>query len=157
MDYALGSLLRFHPPELKVVLSYDIACQFSKNLVERIKKLPPMLRFEVVALSMRFVIPKLHILGHQMSCQLLYNLAYLLGMARTDGESVERGWAHLGPLATSLRQMGPGSAADTQRAVSNGAGSSPAVTLYSASSRLTSTSSWSCPTTPTIQAAPISG
>ncbi|KAL1741828.1 hypothetical protein HDZ31DRAFT_66538 [Schizophyllum fasciatum] len=113
MDYALGSLLRFHPPELKVVLSYDIACQFSKNLVERIKKLPPMLRFEVVALSMRFVIPKLHILGHQMSCQLLYNLAYLLGMARTDGESVERGWAHLGPLATSLRQMGPGSAADT--------------------------------------------
>ncbi|KAL1687734.1 hypothetical protein GGG16DRAFT_22005, partial [Schizophyllum commune] len=29
------------------------------------------------------------------------------------GKGVERGWAHLGPLGTSLRQMGPGSAADT--------------------------------------------
>ncbi|KAL1724918.1 hypothetical protein EV714DRAFT_240356 [Schizophyllum commune] len=113
MDYALGSLLRFHSPQLKVVLSYDIACQFSKNLQERVDKLPPALRFVALARTMRFVVPKLHILGHQVACQLLYNIAYLFGGARTDGEGVERGWAHLGPLGVSLRQMGPGSAADT--------------------------------------------
>ncbi|KAL1740792.1 hypothetical protein HDZ31DRAFT_67576 [Schizophyllum fasciatum] len=113
MDYALASLLKSHSPDLKVILSYDIACQFSKNLVERIKKLPPLLRFEVVALTMRFVVPKLHILGHQLACQLMFNIAYMFGGARTDGEGVERPWAHLGPLGTSLRQMGPGSAADT--------------------------------------------
>ncbi|KAL1698878.1 hypothetical protein EV121DRAFT_296717 [Schizophyllum commune] len=113
MDYVLASLLKFHSPLLKVVLSYDIACQFSRNLVERIKKLPPLLRFEAVARTMRFVVPKLHILGHQLACQLLFNIAYLFGGARTDGEGVERGWAHLGPLGVSLRQMGPGSAADT--------------------------------------------
>ncbi|TRM55258.1 hypothetical protein BD626DRAFT_553106 [Schizophyllum amplum] len=113
MDYALASLLKFHSPLLKVILSYDIACQFSKNLVERVKKLPPLLRFVAVARTMRFVIPKLHILGHRLVCQLLFNLAYLFGGARTDGEGVERPWAHLGPLGTSLRQMGPGTAADT--------------------------------------------
>ncbi|KAL1749892.1 hypothetical protein FB107DRAFT_280174 [Schizophyllum commune] len=113
MDYALGSLLVHQSPRLKVLLSYDIACQFSKNLLERIDKLPEWLQFTEVARSMRFVVPKLHILGHKMACQLLYNIAYLLGGARTDGEGVERPWAHLGPLGTSLRQMGPGSAADT--------------------------------------------
>ncbi|KAL1740388.1 hypothetical protein HDZ31DRAFT_85463 [Schizophyllum fasciatum] len=113
MDYALGSLLKNHNPALKVILSYDIACQFSKNLIDRVKRLPPMLRFKAVALTMRFVVPKLHILGHRSACQLLFNIAYLFGGARTDGEGVERPWAHLGPLGTSLRQMGPGSAADT--------------------------------------------
>jgi hypothetical protein len=44
-----------------------------------------------------------------------------------------------------------------QRAVSNGAISSTASTLYSASSRETSTSSCNWPTTPTIHCAPISG
>ncbi|KAL1658890.1 hypothetical protein GGF50DRAFT_131419 [Schizophyllum commune] len=113
MDYALGSLLYHHDPALNIILSYDIACQFYKNLVDRIKKLPVRLRFEAVALTMRFVIPKLHILGHRAACQLMFNIAYLFGGARTDGEGVERPWAHLGPLGTALRQMGPGSAADT--------------------------------------------
>ncbi|KAI5823238.1 hypothetical protein K523DRAFT_255521, partial [Schizophyllum commune Tattone D] len=113
MDYALASALLHHSKRLSFVLSYDIACQFSKNLVDRIKKLPGLLRYDAVAKTMRFVVPKLHILGHKMACQLFFNLAYLLGGARTDGEGVERPWAYLGLLGASLRQMGPGSAADT--------------------------------------------
>ncbi|TRM60680.1 hypothetical protein BD626DRAFT_549440 [Schizophyllum amplum] len=113
MDYVLASILKGRSPLLKVILSYDIACQFSKNLVERIKLLPPLLRFEPIARTMRFVIPKLHIHGHKLWCQLFFSFLYLFGGARTDGEGVERPWAHLGPLGTSLRQMGPGSAADT--------------------------------------------
>ncbi|KAE9397045.1 hypothetical protein BT96DRAFT_823805, partial [Gymnopus androsaceus JB14] len=36
-------------------------------------------------------------------------LNWLWGAGRTNGEGVERGWAHLGLIATSTRDMGPGS------------------------------------------------
>ena len=113
MDYIAMSALLRHGPHGDLMYSYDIACQFYKNLLDRIKKLPPLLRFDIVARTMRFVVPKLHILGHKLACQLLFNIAYLLGGARTDGEGVERPWAALGLLGTSLRVMGPGSASDT--------------------------------------------
>ncbi|KAL1724984.1 hypothetical protein EV714DRAFT_277963 [Schizophyllum commune] len=112
-DYAVGSLLRHHSPALRLLLSYDIACQYSKNFEERVKKLPPLVRFKLAFAWVRFVIPKLHIHGHRIACQLLYNLAWTWGVGRTDGEGVERPWSFLGALGASLRQMGPGSAADT--------------------------------------------
>ncbi|KAG1846540.1 hypothetical protein F4604DRAFT_1688355 [Suillus subluteus] len=34
------------------------------------------------------------------------------GMARTDGEAIERGWSNMNPVATSTREMGPGSRRD---------------------------------------------
>lgn len=35
------------------------------------------------------------------------------GVGRTDGEAPERGWSHINPVATSTREMGPGSRRDT--------------------------------------------
>lgn len=112
-DYIVGSLLRHHSPKLRLLLSYDIACQYSKNFEERLRKLPPLVRFKLAFAWVRFVIPKLHIHGHRIACQLLFNLAWTHGVGRTDGEGVERPWSFLGALGASLRQMGPGSAADT--------------------------------------------
>ncbi|KAL1738360.1 hypothetical protein HDZ31DRAFT_11248, partial [Schizophyllum fasciatum] len=112
-DYAVGSLLRHHSPALRLLLSYDICCQYSKNFGERIQKLPALVRFKLAYAFVRFVIPKLHIHGHKLECQLLFNLNWTWGVGRTDGEGVERPWGFLGPLGTSLRQMGPGSATDT--------------------------------------------
>ncbi|KAI5885767.1 uncharacterized protein SCHCODRAFT_01205560 [Schizophyllum commune H4-8] len=112
-DYALGSLLRHHSAALRLVLSYDICCQYSKKFKERMSQLPPLVRFKLAFAYVRFVIPKLHIHGHKLACQLLFNLNWTLGVARTDGEGVERPWSFLGILCASLRQMGPGSAADT--------------------------------------------
>ncbi|KAG1838502.1 hypothetical protein C8R48DRAFT_622193, partial [Suillus tomentosus] len=34
------------------------------------------------------------------------------GMAQTDGEAIERGWSNMNPVATSTREMGPGSRRD---------------------------------------------
>ncbi|KAJ7732486.1 hypothetical protein DFH07DRAFT_968418 [Mycena maculata] len=93
-------------------ISYDICCQWSKNLVERLKKLPPGLRLTIV-LQLVFLIPKLHIYGHKLLCQLLFSLNFTRGSARTDGEGIERPWANIGPVATSTREMGPGSRSDT--------------------------------------------
>jgi hypothetical protein len=59
------------------------------------------------------VIPKLHIYGCKLVCQLFYSLNYTPGAARTDGEGIERPWANIGPVATSTREMGPGARHDT--------------------------------------------
>lgn len=109
MDYAYASLLRHHDEALTKVTSYDIACQWSKKVITRVKALPSLVRCDLSKQDIRFVIPKLHIHGHQLSCQLEYSLNWLRGAARTDGEGIERPWAHLGPIATSTRDMGPGS------------------------------------------------
>ncbi|KAJ7912877.1 hypothetical protein B0H13DRAFT_1874455 [Mycena leptocephala] len=90
MDYIVASLMRHHNPLLPVF--------FLLNLV-----------FNLV----RFIIPKLHIYGHKLLCQLLYSLNYTLGAARTDREGIERPWANVGPVATSTREMGPGGCQDT--------------------------------------------
>ncbi|TRM55168.1 hypothetical protein BD626DRAFT_579315 [Schizophyllum amplum] len=114
-DYALASLLRHHDKDLYIILSYDICCQYSKQLACRLAayQFPPGFRVELDEARIRFVIPKLHIHGHKLLCQLLFNLNWTCGCARTDGEGVERPWAAFGALGTSLRAMGPGSASDT--------------------------------------------
>ncbi|KAF8210728.1 hypothetical protein K438DRAFT_1535800, partial [Mycena galopus ATCC 62051] len=99
MDYCVASLLRHICLLLFIVFSYDICCQWSKHLVERLKNLPPHVRFVLVQALVHFVIPKLHIYGHKMLCQLLFSLNYLLNAARTDGEGIERPWANIGPVA----------------------------------------------------------
>ncbi|KAJ7595933.1 hypothetical protein C8J56DRAFT_1001776 [Mycena floridula] len=78
-----------------------------------LKELPALVRFKVVLSLFQWVIPKLHILGHKVACQLAFNLNYMLGAARMDGEGVERPWANIGPVATSTREMGPGHHHDT--------------------------------------------
>ncbi|KAJ7589417.1 hypothetical protein C8J56DRAFT_1049073 [Mycena floridula] len=86
---------------------------FYKNFVTRVKELPALVRFKVVWSLFHWVIPKLHILGHKVACQLAFNLNYMLGAARTDGEGVERPWANIGPVVTSTQEMGPGHRHDT--------------------------------------------
>ena len=99
----------------KVVLSYDICCQYSKQLADCLASydFPHGFRVELAEDRIRFVIPKLHIHGHKLFCQLLFNLNWTCGCGRTDGEGVERPWAALGALGARLRVMGPGSASDT--------------------------------------------
>ncbi|KAJ3765551.1 hypothetical protein FB446DRAFT_709371 [Lentinula raphanica] len=110
MDYAFASFLRHHDPSLTKVVSYDIACQWHKNVIRQVKSLPSLIACDLGLQKLKFVIPKLHIHGHQLSCQLKFLLNWLWGAGRTDGEGVERPWAHLGPIASSTtRDMGPGS------------------------------------------------
>lgn len=107
MDYAFACLLLFINVVLHIVISYDIMCQWSVHLLERLKNLPGNLATSISPDRSTCVIPKLHILGHKAQCQVRYSLN------RSDGEGIERPWAHLGPVATSTREMGPGSRHDT--------------------------------------------
>ncbi|KAJ7018738.1 hypothetical protein C8F04DRAFT_976786 [Mycena alexandri] len=113
MDWVFSAIMRWKDPRLPKVISYDIICQWFQKLFERLRNMPATVRFVIVMTLFRFVIPKLHIHSHTLACQLLFSLNFLLGAGQTDGEGIERPWANLGGVATSTREMGPGSRRDT--------------------------------------------
>ncbi|KAF7311491.1 CxC2 domain-containing protein [Mycena kentingensis (nom. inval.)] len=115
MDYIFLSFIRHLLPLLWLIISYDIACQWSKNIRERLMNLPSSLRlaaiFKILDMA-RFAIPKMHIKGHIVLCQVLFAIGLLPGGGQLDGEGVERPWSMVGGVAASTRASGPGSRAD---------------------------------------------
>lgn len=109
MDYIYLSSLRQNAPR-KVVTSYDIVCQWIRNLQERCDIYPPNLLNEF---DIDYLIPKFHLNAHQLSCHTTYSFNYTPNVGRTDGEAPERGWAAMNPVANSTKEMGPGSRRDT--------------------------------------------
>ncbi|KAJ7894472.1 hypothetical protein B0H14DRAFT_3426880 [Mycena olivaceomarginata] len=113
MDWIFACILLHIDPRLRKIISYDIVCQWWKNLRNRLKSLPPRIRLVLVMALLRFVIPKMHIKGHLPECQTTYSLNYVPGSGQTCGEGIERPWAHIGGVGPSTREMGPGSWEDT--------------------------------------------
>ncbi|KAJ7018432.1 hypothetical protein C8F04DRAFT_1277733 [Mycena alexandri] len=68
----------------ELFVSYDIACQWHKNIWERMKTF-----------------------DHE-ACNILFSFHLTRFVGMTDGEAPERGWAMLNPLASSTAEMGPG-------------------------------------------------
>ncbi|KAF7313769.1 CxC2 domain-containing protein [Mycena chlorophos] len=112
MDYLFASALRHLHRLLRLLASYDIVCQWSKRIFERLAALPHLIRIVLVRQFIRFVVPKLHILGHTDECRKKYNLNYVPGSGQTDAEGIERAWAGAARMAASTRQMGPGARSD---------------------------------------------
>ncbi|KII84055.1 hypothetical protein PLICRDRAFT_671736 [Plicaturopsis crispa FD-325 SS-3] len=113
MDWAFASMFKHQHPRQPTVVSYDIACQWHRNLEARLAALPPVVRLIVPSAIFWYAIPKLHIHSHIVKCQITYSFEWLAGAGRTDGEGIERAWANMGPVCTSTREMGPGSRHDT--------------------------------------------
>ncbi|KAK7018531.1 CxC2 domain-containing protein [Favolaschia claudopus] len=112
MDWIIAAILRWKHKRLRKLLSYDIICQWWKNLKSRLAQLPPLMRLHIVLELFQFVIPKMHIHAHLRLCQLLFSLNLTPGAGQTDGEGIERPWANIGGVASSTREMGPGSRYD---------------------------------------------
>ena len=96
-----------------IFVSYDIACQWSKNINKRAEKRPGYLNASIAVPMFTFLIPKFHLPGHGSPCQAMYSFNLNIGCARTDGEGIERGWSLMNPLGTATREMGPGGRQDT--------------------------------------------
>ncbi|EIW58987.1 uncharacterized protein TRAVEDRAFT_124302 [Trametes versicolor FP-101664 SS1] len=90
------------------LISYDIACQWSKLLLKHIAKFPDHIQINVPECSLSYAIPKLHIQSHIREGHLPYSLNYRKGIGRTDGEGPERHWWDIQPAAASTKVMGPG-------------------------------------------------
>ena len=107
MDYILASILHHHSTQLHKVLSYDITCQWSKYLPERLKALPWIVCPQSIG-SYVTVIPKLHINAHNPPCPMDYLLNYVNGASCTVSKAIECTHATTGLLSGSTKQMGPG-------------------------------------------------
>jgi hypothetical protein len=111
MDYFFLSSLKSNIPE-RLVVSYDIACQWSRNLLSRCGLYPsnPISSGDI---NVTYLVPKFHLPAHVAKCQIDYSFNLVPGVGRTDGEAPERGWAAANGVAMSTKEMGPGSRRDT--------------------------------------------
>jgi Kyakuja-Dileera-Zisupton transposase len=112
MDYLVIWTLTIDGP-IWVVISYDIACQWSINFPQRCERYGPELDPFEKGKIFTFLVPKFHLPAHILTCQVSYSFNNEPGVGRTEGEAPERGWSDSNGLAYSTREMGPGSRRDT--------------------------------------------
>ncbi|KAJ7271751.1 hypothetical protein C8J57DRAFT_1226330 [Mycena rebaudengoi] len=89
-------------------VSYDIACQWHKNIWERMKIFPMASQLRGSHRYIGWLVPKFHLPAHIELCNIQFSFLLTRYVGMTDGEAPERGWAHINHLATSTREMGPG-------------------------------------------------
>ncbi len=70
--------------------------------------LPPQTRDQII-----FLVPKFHLAAHIQKCQRERSFNKTRGVGRTDGEAPERTWASSNLVASSTKEMAPGSRRDT--------------------------------------------
>ncbi|KIK34338.1 hypothetical protein CY34DRAFT_98209 [Suillus luteus UH-Slu-Lm8-n1] len=112
MDYLFFSALRHTTVDI-LNISYDIACQWKKNLWHRMTSFPPSMQLNHNNKKITFFVPKFHLPAHIQQCQTRFSFNFTPGVGRTDGEAPERGWANINPVASSTKEMGPGARRDT--------------------------------------------
>ncbi|KAG1871548.1 hypothetical protein F4604DRAFT_1881169 [Suillus subluteus] len=113
MDYLFFSSMRSSHDIHVLNISYDIACQWNKNLWSCMSAFPHEYCIDNDNKLVTFLVPKFHLPAHIASCQTRFSFNFIKGVGQTDGEALERGWADINPIATSTREMGPGSRRDT--------------------------------------------
>ncbi|KAK0490177.1 hypothetical protein EDD18DRAFT_1109725 [Armillaria luteobubalina] len=99
MDFGYLSAVKCFDGIPQVVMSYDIACQWSINLDKRI---------EIYGDHILYLVPKFHLPGHIEECQEKYCMSFHTKVGNNDGEVPERGWAVSNGVAASTHEMGPG-------------------------------------------------
>lgn len=112
MDYIiLSSLIAIGL--LRIIITYDIACQWSRNFHKRVPEYPEHMQLDLERVEVRPAVPDFHIRAHGTDCQQVFTLAFLLHSGRTIGEEVETGWAHMGLAASSIQEMRPANRRET--------------------------------------------
>ncbi|KAG1845269.1 hypothetical protein C8R48DRAFT_750776 [Suillus tomentosus] len=112
-DLQKGESMRSSSDVSALNISYDIACQWSKHLWTRMSTFPHRYHIKHDQKAITFLVPKFHLPAHVAKCQSSFSFNFTKGVGRTDGEAPKRGWADINPIATSTREMGPGSRRDT--------------------------------------------
>ncbi|KAJ7884013.1 hypothetical protein B0H13DRAFT_1628846 [Mycena leptocephala] len=107
MDFILFSAL-LNSIILYLILSYNIACQYSKKFWERMTGLPTAMHLDPTKTNIWFKVPNFHILGHKWPCHSPFSFHWMWGAGKTDGEDVEQNWDFTNGAAGSTKMMGPG-------------------------------------------------
>ncbi|KAK7052688.1 CxC2 domain-containing protein [Favolaschia claudopus] len=107
MDFLLLSVLMgLHL--LLLVVSYDIACQYSQNFWDRMSKFSREWWLTVAPRNVRWKVPNFHLPAHKGKCHAPYSFHYMRGAGMTHGEGVEQNWSFSNGAAASTKLMGPG-------------------------------------------------
>src|SRR4051812_8407359 len=106
MDYFFLSSINRSIPD-RLVVSYDIACQWSRNLRDRCNIYPTNTISNSPDLDVTCLVPKFHLNAHIEKCRSDFSFNYEPHVGRTDGEAPERAWSDSNGLTTSTREMGP--------------------------------------------------
>ena len=97
---------------LRIIITYNIICQWSKHFRERMAEFPEGMQIPDTT-KVDVAIPGWHINAHGAKCRNNFNLSYMPGAGRTTGEDIETTWAGTNSLAPSVREMGPAARHDT--------------------------------------------
>lgn len=111
MDFAFLSAIR-NTLISRIAITYDIACQWTRNLYKRIPLFPQEYNEVFQEKEIFAGIPKFHLPGHGEKCKTKWSINFRRGWARTDGEGVERNWSVLDRFATVTREMAAGARHD---------------------------------------------
>lgn len=111
MDYMFFSSLK-NVETAKLVVSYDIACQWHVHLRERMMTYSHDFHTDLDGPKVTFLVPKFHLPAHVAACQTAFSFHLTRGVGNTDGEAPERGWSNINPVSSQTKQMGPGSRRD---------------------------------------------
>ncbi|KDQ65192.1 hypothetical protein JAAARDRAFT_117228 [Jaapia argillacea MUCL 33604] len=98
---------------VKVVSSYDIACEWHKNLWKRMDTLPPEYHLKIPKLSVTFLVNKFHLVGHARHCQAPFSFNFQQGIGHSNREGPKRMWAVINGAGLSTKQMGSGTRQDS--------------------------------------------
>lgn len=98
---------------LWLYVSYDIACQWYKNISTRMQIFAEDIQFKNKEKNIVFLVPKFHLPAHIEECNIQFSFNLTRFVGRTDGEAPERGWADANRLANSTKISGPGARRDT--------------------------------------------
>ena len=111
MDYLFLSAVIISAISL-VSMSYDIACQWSKNFYSRMEKYSSRLHLPETT-TLNFFVPKFHLWVHKKECWSKYSFNFRRWVGRTDGEGIERVWSWLNKIAYSVSMVLAGGRLDT--------------------------------------------
>lgn len=112
MDYIFSSSV-INAGVRRLLISYDVGCQWFTNFWKRLPHLPSAVRFIMPTWAVRALVPKFHLQSHEEKCHAPFSYNYQKGAGRTEGEGVERNWDWLNPQAPSTAEMTPGHRWDT--------------------------------------------
>ncbi|KAJ7180030.1 hypothetical protein C8R43DRAFT_871280 [Mycena crocata] len=111
MDYILLASI-VGVAAMYIAISYDIACQWKINLPTRMMGMPDEMKLDLNKVKVEFALPVWHAAAHERKCQVQNSLTYIPGVARTDGEGIERLWSRIIRLAWASKEMNIGARED---------------------------------------------
>jgi len=111
MDYivvlVIYMLILYFGPITRIIISYDIACQWFVNLFRRMEHWPTHLRIPA-STQLIHAIPKLHEPMHGRKNHQQFSLNFIPGVGKSDMEMPEHVWVGHNGLGNSTKTQGPG-------------------------------------------------